>query len=139
PILGSSPVRSPHALGRRCAGPSAPPREPPPPRITKGISRTIWHAECPARARKEGAMQGVLSYVNFPGLQDLAMECARSPVFHAAFATEEGCESWFIRQRWPGGFSCPRCHGAGRWLAERRGFECRSCRKFTSLTAGTLL
>jgi transposase-like protein len=65
--------------------------------------------------------------------------CRDSAVFERNFGTEERCTEWLRRNRWPRGFSCPRCGRGGRWIEERRGYLCSGCRKFCSLTAGTIL
>ncbi|SFA93814.1 Transposase zinc-ribbon domain-containing protein [Cohnella sp. OV330] len=55
---------------------------------------------------------------------------------------EEDCESALFRAKWPDGFRCPRCGGLDFYRIVSRGrrvFECRSCARQTSLTAGTIL
>jgi hypothetical protein len=54
------------------------------------------------------------------------------------FPDDEACAAYLARLRWPGGFRCPRCGcpeagetAGGLWL-------CRSCRRKTSVTAGTI-
>ena len=61
------------------------------------------------------------------------------PEFEARFATAEACLRYLEAVRWPGGFVCPSCHGAGGWRSERGLWECRSCGRQTSVTAGTVL
>lgn len=56
-----------------------------------------------------------------------------------AFGTEERCVEWMRRAKWPTGFSCPKCGGWGDWIDARRGYLCGRCRKFCSVTAGTIL
>ncbi|MEZ0229365.1 MAG: transposase [Planctomycetota bacterium] len=75
----------------------------------------------------------------FPTRELLETLCAQRAEFEAAFGTEEKCRQWWVRARWPGGFSCPRCRSGGRWDTKRGGFRCARCRKLTSLTAGTRL
>ena len=60
--------------------------------------------------------------------------------FQDRFDSEAACEEFLFRWRWPDGFRCPRCGGeeAAR-LATRRQYQCRSCRRQTSITAGTAL
>ncbi|MBF0427964.1 MAG: IS1595 family transposase [Magnetococcales bacterium] len=55
------------------------------------------------------------------------------------FRDDDACRDYIRRLRWPSGFSCPHCgmaeepwEMAGGWL------RCQSCRKETSLTAGTI-
>ena len=60
--------------------------------------------------------------------------------FRMQFATEEACVQYLIQSRWGDGFSCPRCqHGEYWYLPKRKLLVCRSCRKETSPTAGTLM
>lgn len=58
--------------------------------------------------------------------------------FDAWFTTEEGCERYLERLRWPHGFRCPKCAGAKGWRTARRLFHCGDCGRQTSLTAGTV-
>lgn len=62
--------------------------------------------------------------------------------FIERFGTEEGCEQELMAQRWPEGFECREC-GSGQYSNFRRGrllyFQCCSCRKQTSLIAGTVM
>ncbi len=60
--------------------------------------------------------------------------------FQAKFATEDACAEYLAACRWPDGFTCPRCgHGRAYALAERRRWQCVSCRYQVSPTAGTVL
>jgi transposase-like protein len=59
--------------------------------------------------------------------------------FRQRFASETACRELLHRWRWPEGFRCPRCrHPDAGWHATRRLYQCRKCRRQTSLTAGTL-
>ena len=63
------------------------------------------------------------------------------PEFLQAFGTEAACCEAVLRARWPGGFSCPRCSGAGHCVLFSLGrplFQCHACHRQTSLIAGTL-
>ncbi|MEZ0231181.1 MAG: transposase, partial [Planctomycetota bacterium] len=82
-----------------------------------------------------GGAQGLF----FDYRQLLDVRCQSSEQFAAAFGTEAQCVEWLRRRRWPQGFACGRCGGDGTWIVERRGYACRRCRKFSSVTAGTLL
>ncbi|HZU99145.1 MAG TPA: IS1595 family transposase [Planctomycetota bacterium] len=85
-------------------------------------------------------MNSVELFADFPGLALLAEACSRDEEFERCFGTEEDCREWFFRARWPTGFVCPRCGGhVASWRPSRRVWQCASCRKQTSLTAGTLL
>jgi len=59
--------------------------------------------------------------------------------FGELFPTEEAAAQYFEKWRWPEGFRCPACGEGGSRLATRRVWQCRSCRRQTSLTAGTAL
>ncbi|NQT56179.1 MAG: IS1595 family transposase [Desulfobacteraceae bacterium] len=59
--------------------------------------------------------------------------------FQEDFPTEEACEKHLRKMRWPDGFRCPRCgHGEAWFIRTRKLFDCKSCRKKISLTAGTI-
>lgn len=59
--------------------------------------------------------------------------------FRASFGTEQQCGEQLSRQRWPEGFSCPRCGGPSRgYIARRRVHECARCGYQCSVTAGTI-
>ena len=60
--------------------------------------------------------------------------------FQRRFATERACERYLFSWRWPEGFRCPRCgSGEATRLTTRPVYQCRDCRKQTSVTAGTVL
>ncbi len=82
---------------------------------------------------------GAQGYALFEYPRRFAWECRSSAEFARRFGTERRCEEWLRAQRWPGGFVCPKCAGGGRWCEDRRGYLCSRCRKFCSLTAGTIL
>jgi hypothetical protein len=59
--------------------------------------------------------------------------------FQEWFGSEEACQSYLERLRWPDGFVCPSC--ADRELpyrASRLRLMCRQCNHQTSITAGTI-
>jgi transposase-like protein/Zn ribbon nucleic-acid-binding protein len=59
--------------------------------------------------------------------------------FERRFSTEEGCEQYLARLRWPGGFRCPRCQAPDFWTKGRGGLlECVVCHYQASVTAGTI-
>lgn len=63
------------------------------------------------------------------------------PEFLHSFGTEEKCAEAVMRARWPEGFTCPRCGGGAYCMVRHEGrslFQCNTCRRQTSLTAGTL-
>jgi transposase-like protein len=61
--------------------------------------------------------------------------------FLALYGNEAQCEAVVETARWPGGFRCPKCSGEAHYRY-RRGtviiFQCRNCRKQTTLTEGTI-
>jgi transposase-like protein len=64
------------------------------------------------------------------------------PDFLGRYGSEEQCIQALFSCRWPTGFSCPRCTGAGFYRVQTAGrplFQCRACRHQASLTSGTLL
>ena len=59
--------------------------------------------------------------------------------FREAYGTEAQCRAVVEELRWPEGFVCPRCGGAGGTrLSTRPKIQCRACRHQVSLTAGTV-
>lgn len=60
------------------------------------------------------------------------------PEFQRFFPDEEACLAYLERLRWPKGFRCPACGGADAWRTSRGHWLCGSCRRQTSVTAGTL-
>lgn len=62
--------------------------------------------------------------------------------FESRFHSEDACVEWLFRVRWPEGFRCPCCgHSHAAVISTRRLplYECRHCRRQTSLTAGTVM
>jgi transposase-like protein len=59
--------------------------------------------------------------------------------FLRRFPSEEECFQYLVAKRWPDGFHCPRC-GAHRayFIEKHHRFQCASCRRQTSVTAGTI-
>lgn len=56
--------------------------------------------------------------------------------------SEADCAGALFAAKWPDGFRCPRCDHPHYYEVASRGrplFECRSCSRQTSLTAGTVL
>jgi transposase-like protein len=54
------------------------------------------------------------------------------------FGSEERCRDYMVALRWPDGIECPRCaYRKVSELADRRQFECVSCRYQFSVTAGS--
>jgi len=59
--------------------------------------------------------------------------------FQRRYCSEEACLQAIFKARWPRGFLCPRCgHSDGTKLSKRRAIQCCSCRRQTSVTAGTV-
>ena len=58
--------------------------------------------------------------------------------FDAQFGSEEACRAYLVRLRWPDGFRCPACGQQKAWPVRRRLFECATCGRQTSVTAGTI-
>ena len=58
--------------------------------------------------------------------------------FRERFSTEESCIEYLIALRWPNGFECPVCENMEHHRTARGLYECRKCRRQTSVTAGTL-
>jgi hypothetical protein len=60
--------------------------------------------------------------------------------FAARFGTEERCIEHLAELRWPGGFVCSGCGGRAAWRlkARPRVYECGTCHRQESVTAGTV-
>ena len=58
--------------------------------------------------------------------------------FLSFYSTEEQCLLYLARLRWPDGFRCPACGHEHYWLRNDKLLLCCSCRRKTSVTAGTL-
>ena len=59
--------------------------------------------------------------------------------FQALYGAEARCRALVIAWRWPDGFRCPRCGGEAHCVVGlRKLFQCNTCRRQTSLTAGTV-
>jgi transposase-like protein len=54
------------------------------------------------------------------------------------FATDEACVEYLARLRWPDGFVCPACASTDSWRTSSGLWLCQSCRRKTSVTAGTI-
>lgn len=60
--------------------------------------------------------------------------------FRKKFSDSNSCMEYLAQCRWPDGFICPHCLGVGGWLNSKRFvYECKSCEKQTSPTAGTVM
>ena len=59
--------------------------------------------------------------------------------FDRRYGSEEQCRAAVVRWRWPDGFVCPECGGRRHSLVKTRAlYQCTTCRRQTSLTAGTI-
>ena len=60
--------------------------------------------------------------------------------FRTRFSGEDSCRAELFRLRFPNGFICPKC-GCTEYYSvrERNAFQCRACRRQTSVTAGTVM
>ncbi len=60
--------------------------------------------------------------------------------FNKRFPDDTACARHLYEKRWPNGFVCPKCQGAKAWTLESKPFtfECATCSRQTSVTAGTI-
>src|SRR5437773_11798702 len=60
--------------------------------------------------------------------------------FVVEFGTEERCIEHLAGLRWPGGFACAGCGGRQAWRLKTRPrvYECATCHRQESATAGTV-
>ena len=63
------------------------------------------------------------------------------PEFQRLFSDEDACATWLFEMRLPDGFECPSCgHKECCTLKTRKWlYQCKSCRKQTSIRVGTLM
>ena len=61
--------------------------------------------------------------------------------FQRQFPDEAACAAWLSAARWPEGFRCPACGHDHAWELGTKAwtFECATCRRQTSVTAGTVM
>ena len=61
--------------------------------------------------------------------------------FQRRFPDDAACTEYLFASRWPEGFRCPACGHVHAWPVARRRlvWECASCHRQTSVTAGTVL
>lgn len=61
--------------------------------------------------------------------------------FQRRFPDEAACAAYLAQARWPDGFRCPSCGHAKGWELSTKRFtwECASCGRQTSVTAGTVM
>ncbi len=59
--------------------------------------------------------------------------------FQEQFGTEEKCYEYLVKARWANGFICPACGHNHGYLLNNKRYQCSSCRKQTSVTAGTVM
>jgi transposase-like protein len=60
--------------------------------------------------------------------------------FQRRFPDEQACRAYLFASRWPNGFSCPACAGSEVGAEQRRHlWQCQSCGRQTSVTAGTVM
>jgi transposase-like protein len=71
----------------------------------------------------------------FVGVEDYPRDLME---LEARFSTEVACREYLFELRWPEGFRCPRCGGRKAWPASQVLWECASCHRQLSVTAGTI-
>ena len=60
--------------------------------------------------------------------------------FRTKYATEEDCRNYLFEERFPDGFVCPKCSGREYYYRKKRcTCQCKSCRRQTSVTTGTVM
>ncbi|MEE9195350.1 MAG: IS1595 family transposase [Alphaproteobacteria bacterium] len=61
--------------------------------------------------------------------------------FQRRFTDENACAEYLASIRWPAGFCCPACGHDRAWRLETKAwtYECRRCRRQTSVRAGTVM
>ena len=60
--------------------------------------------------------------------------------FRNQFASEDACSDYLFQERFPDGFCCPKCGGREYYpIRKRKLCQCKSCRRQTSVTSGTIM
>lgn len=60
--------------------------------------------------------------------------------FPDSYSSEQECEDFLFKWRWPNGFSCPCCECESYYeISTRKLFECKECGMQVSLTSGTVM
>ncbi len=61
--------------------------------------------------------------------------------FQRCFPDDAACAHYLAAQRWPEGFRCPACGHDAAWALRTKPwtYECRGCRRQTSVRAGTIM
>jgi len=60
--------------------------------------------------------------------------------FQERFDTEEACEEYLYKMRWPDGFICPVCGDTeAYYIQSKRAFQCKSNRHQAYLTTDTVM
>ena len=54
------------------------------------------------------------------------------------FSTEEQCSEYLFQLRWPDGFKCPNCNETDHIVINNKLYECKNCKRQTSVTSGTI-
>jgi len=58
--------------------------------------------------------------------------------FETRFQTEEACQNYLFKLRWPNGFNCPYCGCDKAWPLKKGTYQCSQCDNKVSVTAGTI-
>jgi transposase-like protein len=58
--------------------------------------------------------------------------------FVKQFSTEEQCRDYLCKLRWPDGFTCPKCNSKEYRILKERLFDCKTCKRQTSVISGTI-
>ena len=58
--------------------------------------------------------------------------------FEKRFQTEEACQNYLFKLRWPDRFKCPHCGNDKAWPLKRGTYQCSQCDKKVSVTSGTI-
>lgn len=76
-------------------------------------------------------------------LMDAKAMAAKQPVSHQGrrrFSSESECEAYLVARLADGGFRCPNCSGnTGKWIASRKTWQCRGCRRQVGIRVTTVM
>ena len=95
------------------------------------LSQVAWHNPVKLNLQEIAAMtkKNTIHFQKGTNLFDVLSQ----------YGTEEKCRAELFRLRWPHGFQCPHCeHTQYCEIPNRNLFQCKNCRKQTSVMSGTI-
>jgi hypothetical protein len=99
----------------------------------------LWELSDPTQKILEEDVDESASDYDVDDYEELASFEAKLREFKAKFPDEQACRDYLEKWRWPEGFECPKCGHKEYYFHKNRGlFQCKGCRRQTSMTTGTI-